>query len=447
MPTFNFTTGPSTLPDVGLLSYNGCKFSPLFETQVSAVFVQDDAKRTTKEIEYAITVDGYVTLPDGATNVETTLDTMVKLLNAPAGALYYTGRGKKIVVNAAGGLKDVAWGPVPEILDITPMGGGRSCKVKWTVKTRVPATLRAASHTGSEVLQFCFDTSVSYGEDGYSSLRITGITEVPLTRATAADRSVPSSADEFRARFPGILLETIDKSVFRVTRRDFKLSRDKRTLEFDVVAEELPPMAMPPYMLARGMFTFKPAKAGVGLCNWLCTLTCTYTVPRRTADNTANVPRNTAWYAFLALLRVRMNDGNTNGVLPAPGGNQNPGPAAIAALAGVANPGAIGAQGIIIALWRRIFADRFNPNQRKVFLIELTGSEGVHLDSKTVTFSATWRLVTVFSRILQASGLWRQVPGVTSNLWAASVRDIQGYKSWLDNEFEARLDAIVDFGF
>lgn len=435
MATFNFTTGPATLPDVGELSYNGCTFSPLFATDVSCNFVKDAASRSVKEIEYTIKADGYVTLPDGAVDVQDAVATLERLLSTPAGTLRYTGRGIKIEVNTGRDDRDVAWGPMPDILEITPMGSGRSAHIVWTVKARVAPKLRAGRTR--PVLQFSYSSGVSYDDAGYCTQRIAGSVEIPLTRSTTTSRTIDRTADQFRESFPGGLLATIDLRRFRVTKRNFTTSKDKRTLEFDVEAEELPWMAMPPMVtIARGQYSFKPSKAGVGLCNWLCTLSVTYTVPK-------GQPRRIAWLAFLALLRERMTRGNNFGVVPPPNGEQNPGFVARAMLNIIAPPLAV-----VRDLVGNVLGNApAQPSNRKVWLIDFSGTEGLYLDSKTVTFSATWRLVTVFSEILRASGLWRRVPGHTENVWAISVQNISGYKSWLDVRANPADDAIVDFGY
>jgi len=436
MPTFDFTTGPATLPDVGTLSYNGCTFSPLFETQVSGLFVKDDAQRTTKLIEYKIVVDGYVTLPAGATSVESTLATLVRLLSAQGGALVYSGRGINIDVNN-GGNTDVAWGPIPELLDIQPLGGGRSAKIKWAITTRIapyPAVLRLDRRIPpGPVLQFNYDTSVSYAEDGYSSLTIQGIIEIPLTRRTQTNRDVTHTVDFWRAGVMESII-AIDLTRFRITRRDFNISRDKRTMQFVVTAEELPWMAMPPGVtIARGTFTFRPVKMGPGLMDWLCTLSCTYTVRK-------DQSRSIAWLAFLALLRERMQATNL-GALNAP---VVP-PLVFPELPPIAQP-------VRIGMFDRLFFSLFAAQNRRpaiarrVFLVDFNGSEGLYLDSKTVTFSATWRLVVGLDQLLMACGLWRRVPELDHNVWAASIRDISGAQSWLRNRIDITGDVIVDFG-
>src|ERR1035438_4639544 len=140
---FNFTTGPASLPDVGTLSYNGCTFSPLFVSNLSGKAVQDNARRTVKELELTLIVDGYVSLAFGNTSISPTTANMVELLTAQAAPLVYKGRGLDLSVNAAGGAmfggmaRDVAWGPVPELFEFQPLGGGLSAKVKWGVTVRL----------------------------------------------------------------------------------------------------------------------------------------------------------------------------------------------------------------------------------------------------------------------------------------------------------------------
>lgn len=134
---FDFTTGQSTVPDVGVLSYNGCIFSPLFETNVSGRCVQDEAQRTTMYMLYTITVDGYVT-PTEDNKITITMADLKFKLSQHAGELRYEGRGNDIVVNVPGGKnKDVKWGPVPKILEFQPLGGGKTAKVKWTVEVAI----------------------------------------------------------------------------------------------------------------------------------------------------------------------------------------------------------------------------------------------------------------------------------------------------------------------
>lgn len=443
LPDRRFDTGPATLVDSGILSYNGCVFSPLFETNVSGVAVKDNAGRTVKFMEYTITADGYATLPDGEETVNPVMITLRDLLTAQAGHLIYFGRGMDLNVNGtiASPKDDVAWGPVPELLEFQPLGGGRSAKVKWQVKTRLPEIAQGATYRDIKrggialpLLQFNYESSVSYNEDGYATLSERGTMEVPLTRKpNQKTRTLTRTVDDMRSILDDVIFSRIDLSRFRVTRRDFNISRDRRTMEWDYSMEEKSYMDLPPMCpVARGNFSVRPAKSGAGLVMWLCTLRASYTVR-------ADAPRRWAWTAFLSLLRIRMSESKN------------------ADLAGVGRLPPI-----------RPFEPARTPEEltrdrlgdaRYAWLIDFSVDEGLYLDSKTTSFSATWRLITTLRAVLLASGVWRKVPEYEdrgprgrrdkrTNLWAISMRRIMGSKSFSPDadSFNASADLIVDFG-
>lgn len=463
MPTF--TTGPSVLPDVGVLSYNGCIFSPLFETKISGNVVKDDAGRTVKYTELTIDVDGYVTLSDRVTSISPSIVTMHRLLTAQGGVLIYRGRGWDLSINTArDGVNDLAWGPIPELMEFQPLGGGLSAKVKWRVKVHITGQSRGPVRLrGIDIplLQFNHETSVTYGEDGFSSLSIRGTLEIPLTRTPTQDtRTITYTADTVRSAIQDAVMSGIDMSRFRITRREFPLSRDKRTITWTVEAEEKPYMDLPPNCtIARGTFSVKPATAGPGLAVWLCSLNATYTLRK-------DAPRRQAYLLFLALMRLRMaqsqrddianleqlanqqqqqNDLNIN-----PNGNNEVvvgigfGDLIAGALFGGVLPQVPGAIANIVSP-----APANSEQIRRAILMDFNISEGLYLDSKTVTFSATWRITVRFQHILIASGLWaklRETNADGSNLWATTMRDVNGAFSWLGNRYDPAFAVIVDFG-
>jgi len=464
LPTFNFTTGPSTLMDIGTLSYNGCVFSPLFVTTVSGKAVKDNAQRTVKYMEYLITADGYVTAPTNValTGVNATTAQLRNLLTAQGGAFVYEGRGCDIVVNPAGGgagVGDVVWGPVPELLEFQPLGGGLCAKVQWQVKvhiTEVPqskggsfVTLAALAPT---LLQFNYETVVTYTEDGFSVLSASGTLEIPMTRVPSQKtRTLTTTVDALRSQIETRVMTGIDLTRFHVTNREFHVSRDKRTMDWSFTVEEKPYMDLPQdCTIARGTYNVRPARAGMGLCSWLCTLRATYVVrgPFRSIDGINNKPRRLAWLAFLALLRLRMGQSVLGNVVPDVKGNQNPAAAPVANILGA---------GLLLsaaASWKTFLnkqTQALGPTGpgANAWLIDFSFDEGLYLDSKTTSFSATWRLVTTFSHILLASGLWKKLPeqdAQGNNIWATSMNSVSKSQSWLLNQLDPKLDVIVDFG-
>ncbi len=491
--SFSYTTGQSTLPDVGELSYNGCIFSPLFLSNVAGECIADDAARTTKLMQYTITVEGYAThpggnldaVPAGGFSMDPTMASLRSLLTAHGGVLKYLGRGNDINVNISGSA-DVAWGPVPKLIEFQPLGGGLSAKVKWVVKIHIyekqgggvnqfgaaaapgplleikgpvrvgpaaalqrrpdpPAAGKPGGGGGPgkpgdnplRMLQFNYESATNYGEDGYSTLTNRGVLEIPLTRSpNQSSRTLTKTADFLRGEIERRIMSSIDLRQFAIVRRNFTTSRDKRILTWDFAAEEKGYMDLPlGCMTARGTYSVKPAKAGMGMASWLCSLRATYTVR-------ADRPRRLAWFAFLALLRHRMKYSSY-------GNLANPAPAGRAAgLVPIVISKALTAVGAnnVVELWKTFFKaqEKGVIDTRKAWLMDFNFEEGLYKDSRSTTFTATWRLMTTFSHILLASGLWTKVEGSNRDVWATTIKEVSGAQSWLPNI--ASVDVIVDLG-
>lgn len=452
---FEYTTGTSTIRDVGTLSYNGCVFSPLFTSKISGKAIKDEAKRTTKLMEYKLFVSGYVTAPTNGENITLSIENMRILLSECGGELTYSGRGFNFLPTDI----DLALGPVPEIIEFQPLGGGNSAKVEWEVTFRTfegqkgnhfPRGTGAAA--GQPLLQFNYETTLTYNEDYYSSISIKGTMEIPLYRV-ANNRVMNTSVDDVRDELDARIFDGIDLRKFYVIHRVFNISRDKRTMTFDVLIDEKPYMDMPENcVVARGSYNVRPAKSGPGLVMWLCTLRATYTIP-------PSRPRRLAWENFLLLLRLRMSysllapniqNNNQNGQNPNNpqipnnnGGNIIGGIAENIVGFGVFALARAGARNL-----QQRFANQ--PDAPGSWLIDFSFDEGLYKDSKTVTFSATWRMVTTLSHILLSSGIWSKLPERNQqgeNLWAISMRNISGSSTWIKNQLNPTQDIIIDFGY
>lgn len=484
---FTFTTGSTALPDVGTLAYNGCTFSSLFTTNVSGKVIKDEAHRTTKLMEYKLSAEGVVTLNNvgnlgPATGIELSISAMRLALTQQGGILIYEGRGFSF-----NGNDELAWGPVPELIEFQPLGGGLSAKVKWEVTFRLPDSkagdfrysgLGRAGNT--RLLQFNYETSLTYNEDYCSSMTIKGTMEIPLNRlvqggklhGNGPSRKITTTVDDVRTELDRRIFSGIDLSRFYVTHREYNVSRDKRTMQFSVTVEEKPYMDLPPYCtMARGSYNVRPAKSGPGLALWLCTLRATYTVARPAA-------RRWAWDNFLLLLQLRMsqarlaettkielNQAAQNPRQPSPqqrAVNDN----LLLRLGrqfGIGGSGPNLVQGFFQDAQTVVNGNRRNNRPRiGAWLIDFSFDEGLYKDSKTTTFSATWRLVTTLSHILLASGIWKKVPetgtvdpriardtgfNVGNNLWAASMAEFSGATTWAPNYLDPSKDIIIDFGY
>ncbi len=455
---FKTSVGTTTLPDVGKLSYNGVIFSSLFKSKATINDIKDEAQRTVKYLELRITAEGAVVMNPGETSIDNTMAALLINLGQQGGVLTYSGRGLgPIVINAPGNpLRDVAWGPVPEVIDFQPLGNAGSAMVSWQVTTRIPATSLPLLFGGklggaAPVLQFNEETTVSYDDEDYSSLSIRGTLEIPLTRVTVNSRVVSDTVDSFRQRFMTQIADSIDLTRFRVSRRTFNVSRDKRTMQWEFQADELPPMGLPygaPH--ARGTMSVRPMKRGPALVRWICSLKCTYTIRK-------NFGRQLALANFMALMRWRMlasADGNIAGIENNGAQGQNPRVGGIPSLpspvvlATQGNPGLNLAARIVGILKSSSARPVSKPQPTIRCLIQSFGfDEGLYLDSKTISFESSWLLITTISHIMLGSGCWTwPVGSIGGRIWAQSVADISGWKGNERNLLDPAGEVIVDLG-
>jgi hypothetical protein len=391
--------------------------------------------------------------------------------------LTYKGKGSgDILINNPGGaVKDVAFGPVPEILAFTPLGQGRSALIRWSVKFRIPelqsvftlrnetggSTLRTQAAAGAAaaaaagnnspgpVLQYNYEASVNFDSEGYSTVSLHGTLEIPLNRSTPTARTLSQTVEDYRQFWLDI---KIDLTRFEVTERTFNISRDKRTIEWSFAAKELAPMGRPiGATKAGGSMKIRPKfrKTNLGIiitCIWEVSLSAHYTIR-------ADFPRRAAWQAFVMLLWSRMW-ASINGRKP-PGldiaGNQlqvqKP------QLQGGWNPNIFqnvqNANAVIAYYNQQNAALKNKENPLAAVNVAFTGfdvDEGLYDDSKSISFGASWVLLCTWESLFAATGLWTRPPGTGGQVWATSMDQIMGWRSWLSNTLDPRADVIVDFG-
>lgn len=446
------TTGLAPLPDIGVLSYNGITFSSLYHSSISGAPTMARDGRTSTDNDWMITVDGIVTLEAGQTSTDVTWLAIRQRLESPGAQLKYDGKGfGPFVINPVqgGGLRDVAWGPKPKILEFTPAGGGRGAFIKWQCSTRI---YESPFGVQGPLMQFNAEEDISYDDDGYTTRTFDGTMEIPLTwqlRAAGLNFAPSTSVDDYREKFIGQFASGIDLSRFRVTRRDFKVSRDQRIMEWHFEVQELPPMNLPPFATtAHGNFRVKNIKPH-SFCQWSCSLSASYAIRK-------DRPRRWAWAAFLALLRFRMQQSEL-GVIPTTGdaaNDQQPpppnGPNLIGVLFGLDLLGPVKDrlfnQGNLLDMVGNL-AKQAQAKLFKCLPISFEFNEGLYLDSKTMSFSAEWMLMTTIQQVFPASGVWRSEAPQGGFTWRRSMSDIEGWRSWLANRLDPDENVVVDLNF
>lgn len=211
-------------------------FAAFYRTSMSAKPVADEAHRTTIYVEYTLDVQGYVTTAPGETWQE-----LRKKLTKPAGELYYQEHGYDgatvFHVNGSSRIRDVKWGPWPELLDFTPLGGhGNASRVHWRCVICIPECDGAVQYT-KHLMALNFTAHFSIDQDGYTTERVEGYLEVPITRKSEQDRTVPDCADLYRRE---VLAKRPPQPGWQRKGQDYKVSQDRRRLDFSWSDEELP---------------------------------------------------------------------------------------------------------------------------------------------------------------------------------------------------------------
>lgn len=441
------TTGKTLLPDAGNLTYNSVSFSCLYKSKLRGVMVQDESLRTTKAIEYTLEVEGYITLRDETSSRSTDEQVLFirNQLSAQGGFLFYEGNGLgSLNVNTSEkGYRDLAWGPIPKLLELTPLGGGNGVFVRWQVTTTV-AQYQNSTLPNSPVMQWNYGMTLVYDEKGYASVSLRGTLEIGMTRRPQTDRFPPRLIGQFRQQYLDL---RFDLETYKVVNRSYDFTRDGRKIEWVVDLKELPPMGLPPGATkAGGTYSIRPAKLGTaagssiltGLC-WGVTMRCTYTIRKDFA-------RREAVLAFFALLWYRMN-ASRRGYLPeirdAGNANQQNFRAAVVRILG----GVVGAQATVQEIrngaeqvrqdfntFRSMAASNGaiqGASHSLAILSDFNMNEGLYEDSDSITLEASWLLLTTMRTLLEASGVWQwERNTVGGRKWAASVGSMMGWRSW-----------------
>lgn len=372
------------LPAIGTLSYNSYTFTSVTKSHVNAKPVYDEAGRAVVYIIYSITVTAHIALPGGG-DTATYIGDLRRRLLEPGCDLHYEGKGFSDLTINVGAAKDVAWGPKPTRAEFRPLGGNQAWMVIWSVDVAIPECTNAVYQYG--ILAFNYEANYHIDSDGYTQVAWNGYLEIPMTRAAAGARFLLDNVDNYRHLCsPGL------PQGFRRLTQDFRMSGDKRRLDFTVVDEEMPVDGLPWFATnATGSHSINSEDQGFE--TWNGTIQAAFTIPK-------NYPKSLAWDVFFVFIQDRLN-------------------------------------------W---LAQQIDPTGAKNFpmLMSLKFREGLFLEGRQSSFEVGYWFPATLFQILYASGLWRQVPNANWNLWATSIAPALGVRGYQQLRNLASDDAIVD---
>lgn len=274
----------------GTCTYNGVSFTAGYKSRVSAMPMRDEANRTTTDVKHTIEVDGYI----AATTTDTTLASMRKALTAQGGALTFTGKGYgDLTVNGSSSVRDVAWGPIPELLEWIPIGSENAAKVKWRCTTRIPECDNAAYQ--NQLMAFNYEISTDIDVDGRTEVTYSGYLEIPMTRTAQGDRTPPDTADKYLERIAPPLQTGFNRRWHRL------LSKDKRRLDFTITDRQLL-AAYPDGITDMDIDQSVDSDMKRAFCNWSINIEGTVTTA-------VGVDKSKALAAFLQVVQSRVRKG------------------------------------------------------------------------------------------------------------------------------------------
>jgi len=162
----------------------------------------------------------------------------IQRLTEPAGEFHYENKGLgNLVINLPGGgdVRDVVWGPKPQMLSYKPHGAGVGCDIVWKVDIAL-VTCDDGIFDGLFPMEFCYTVQFSIDKSGYQTRTYSGFVRIPQTRLEQGDRLLQRTADKLR--------EQINPQPITGYRRipgEFTISEDKCRLNFTIRDEQIGP--------------------------------------------------------------------------------------------------------------------------------------------------------------------------------------------------------------
>jgi hypothetical protein len=221
----------------GTFEYNGVSLNDgALRLEIAQKPIMDEAQRTVVCIETTITAHTVIQADAGT---DDSLESIRSALTKQGQALTFAnkGFGDDLNVNdgfAPNSLRDVKWGPVPEVLAWNPIGDDKAAEVTWRVTTWLPPICTTNGVVNSKgVMAFNFSMDFAINGKGFTTRTISGYIEIAMTRNGGA-RNMSDCADLYREQiaFP-------PPNDFKRESQKWTLSADKRRLDFVLVDKQI----------------------------------------------------------------------------------------------------------------------------------------------------------------------------------------------------------------
>lgn len=387
-PLTTFTDG------IGTVSYNGVTLTPARNYKFEMEPIYDEAGIALVYDKYVMHGEWHVTSATEAVEA-TALSTIRRLLSEPGKVLTISGIGfgdmaglsSMVVGGKQAGVThyDVKFGPHPKVAFMEPVGGLIAWRVNWSVEFHLlPCTISAAQDgkaANGRIIAFNREFQLDIDcTTGLTRYTIAGYWQVALNR-DADGENLTEGADKQIDK----LLPVVPNDFERVN-RNYHLSKDRTRVDFTVTDQELTGPAFPAGIV-KAKIKYEVSTTTQSQAIWHATLSGSLTTIK-------GRNRYLAAQKFAAIARDKRRQLE-------------------AAFRGTGS----------------VFPVRFSFSLDDLF-------------GRTSSFSLTFQMAGTLRNIMQASGVWSDVPESNYQQWAASMQPAWHPRGLADAHFNKM--AIID---
>jgi len=341
---------------MGTVSYNGFAFPNPVEAKVQIEPVYESSGRVPKWWKHILTLDCIISpdlLPQvsafGVNTTDINMEAAKRYLTVPGGALQFTLRGFGHQGTSTGVLgyytvdrnRDLNFGPKPVLMTWEPVGANRAVRIQWSVEFAVAQCCyadldgdRICDNPGDPtwstlapvITEFNYSSSFTVDEEGWlvrtvvGSLEAQGLLTYVLapgalyrtgttnaagqagagnTTLVAGPEATPNSSNTMPLTYAQNWVTNLFQPIQGFTRNfQWDLSRDGRRLDWRITDTEI----HSDNPLIQGIIQCDVThgiSADLPFYKWESYIRGNFTIM-------PNVPRSTAWFAFLAIMKSRL---------------------------------------------------------------------------------------------------------------------------------------------
>lgn len=368
-------------------AYNGYTFPSNVRTvQFDQTPKYDDAERALLYIQYRIGLE-FDVLSTSGNDIDSTVAGLRRTLTAMAGTFTYANRGfgTDFTVGQGLAIQDLKGGPKPVGFSFKPQGQNKGATITWTVELCIPSQCSSIDYDAPITIQYRHKVSLDLG--GFATVNMSGFIEIPKLAQSYNTRNI----DNYLER---IMPNNIPE--YKRTRRDFQYSLDRTRCDFEVIDEQFKTEAMlPPYIIAASASHELESDLDRGLLQWDGTISGRYTVAY-------GIAMDQSWVAFKDLLKTRLTVINAN-----------------------LDTGGFNGEAKL---------EEQKPNEKaKVIITRLKMSEPDIYNSRTASFSASYRQISTLKTLIAADEL-------KTGMFKFSDTGLNAYINWEGSLFGNALN-------